>query len=171
MTTKVFHELQVGDYIADMHYGIEPIAKQFDVVSHITWDEPTDCRVGHDGYPEHAFFRYLNQFVNDRAANKMLYVIGFSPASTLGRPLIIAGYCYDGRRSGVILLAAKDSTKLTEADVVKRWKSEIVKARGNDSEFQEVHWSGVWYGFVIGLGRPDLAHYEHYMRLGFPEET
>lgn len=37
--------------------------------------------------------------------------------------------------------------------------------------FEERDWYSLWMGFVIGLGRPDLANYDHYMELGFPIET
>lgn len=114
MTNKKFHDLRVGDWIADMHYGIEPVAERFDVVAHIRWDEPrpnpSDSQWKNKmyiGYVEHAFYDYLQNFVDGAYTNKMLHVIGFDDDSTLTHPVLVAGYCYDGRCSGIVLLREK----------------------------------------------------------------
>lgn len=99
---KAFRDLEVGDFIADMHYGIGPVAAQFDVVSHVRWDEPRLHQPARDGYPEHAFFRYLDEFMPGGYVNKCLHVIGHGDDGS-----IVAGYCYDGRRSGIVVLKEK----------------------------------------------------------------
>jgi hypothetical protein len=119
MTDKKFHDLHVGDYIADMHYGEHRLRERFDVVSHVQWDEPTRSMLEPTkhyaskphiaGYVPHPFFDYLGQFIPSPGSytNKSLIVIGFAEESTMRHPVIVAGYCYDGRRSGIILLKEK----------------------------------------------------------------
>lgn len=61
-------------------------------------------------------------------------------------------------------------SKPTDRDIVTRWKAEVcLRSKEVDPCF-EFTWEGVWCGFVIGAGRKDLANYNDYMRLGFPEE-
>ena len=68
--------------------------------------------------------------------------------------------------------------ELTNDEVVRRWQELICKparkAEENQPddgpEWDTYVWEGVWVGFVIGLGRPDLANYTAYMDLGFPWE-
>lgn len=68
--------------------------------------------------------------------------------------------------------------ELTDDEVIRRWKELICKP-AQDAEEREMEdgpdwdnyiWEGVWMGFVIGLGRPDLATYNAYINLGFPWE-
>lgn len=107
MTEKKFHELQVGDWVADMHYGVNPLKARFEVVSDIRWDEPRLEAPGRSGYVDVPFFNYLQGFLKGVYNNKMLHVIGFSLNSTLSDPELICGYCYDGRWSGIVVLRAK----------------------------------------------------------------
>lgn len=108
MTEKKFHELTIGDCIADMHYGIEPVKALYDVVSHIRWDEPRPHVPTRSGYVENAFFDYLGGFLKGNSYNnKLLHVIGFHDDSTGTHPVLVCGYCYDGRRSGIVLLKEK----------------------------------------------------------------
>lgn len=114
---KTFHELKVGDFIADMHYGIEPVKARFDVVAHVRWDEPRPLTPTRSGYVEHAFYDYLQGFLNGNAYNnKLLHVIGFHDDSTLTHPVLICGYCYDGRRSGIVLIKEKAPSGSPEDD-------------------------------------------------------
>ena len=55
----------------------------------------------------------------------------------------------------------KDDEKL-----VKAWTKQVVENDKVDRR-EELSWESLWHGFVIGKGRPDLATYTHYMRLGF----
>lgn len=105
--TKAIGDINIGDYICDMHYGLEPLQDRFDVVSHLRWDEPR--RSDHKpGYVDHGFFDYLQQFTEPRMyINKLLHVIAFDDKSTLSEPILICAYCYDGRRSGIVVLKAK----------------------------------------------------------------
>jgi hypothetical protein len=57
--------------------------------------------------------------------------------------------------------------KLTDAQVVEIWKQEVCTRA---AEFEYPCWSDLWQGFVLGLGRPDLANYGRYLDLGFPAE-
>lgn len=61
------------------------------------------------GYVEHAFYDYLQQFRPGSYTNKELRVIGFDDASRNSNPILICGYCYDGRRSGIVVLKRKGS--------------------------------------------------------------
>lgn len=104
MTSKPFSELQVGDFVCDMHDGLGPVRERFDVVSHVNWDEP-------DQNDAPLFNTYIGQFRSSRGyVNKHLVVIGFSGESTLSRPVVIAAYCYDGRRSGIVVFCDKQPT-------------------------------------------------------------
>lgn len=108
MTSKAFHELRVGDYIADMHYGTRQLEELFTILAVVRWDEPTTDEKASDGYPTHAFFRYIAQFIGQPAINKGLYVIGHAGMSlTVNVPALVCAYCYDGRRSGIVVLAEK----------------------------------------------------------------
>jgi hypothetical protein len=60
---------------------------------------------------------------------------------------------------------------MTDDEVVTRWREQVVRVATWVDPNQEYVWEGVWVGFVIGLGRPDLADSESYMRLGFPVEN
>lgn len=112
MTEKKFHELSFGDYVADMHYGEAQLRERFDVVSHVRWDEPVNSKPESRYAPvEHSFSDYIEQFhPNGWYLNKMLRVIGFGDDSTLTNPSLICAYCYDGRRSGIIVLREKKGT-------------------------------------------------------------
>lgn len=58
----------------------------------------------------------------------------------------------------------------TNAAVVKRWREEVCERSGDIDPDNELTWEGIWFGFVIGLGRPDLATNYNYLKLGLPEE-
>lgn len=71
--------------------------------------------------------------------------------------------------------------ELTNDEVVRRWREQICKPAqatettmneidGEAPDWERYNWEGIWVGFVIGLGRPDLANYRSYMDLGFPWE-
>lgn len=51
--------------------------------------------------------------------------------------------------------------------LVKAWTAQIVDNDKIDRH-EDQHWESLWHGFVIGKGRPELATFTHYMRLGFP---
>ena len=124
MTEKPFADLHVGDWICDMHYGVEPLMERFEVVAHIRWDEPEPSEDDKkdkffDGYARHTFFRYLSQFV-PHYGNKMLHVLALESFNYMfptpaGQPVpalhygyaLVCGYCYDGRRSGLVILRDK----------------------------------------------------------------
>jgi hypothetical protein len=55
-------------------------------------------------------------------------------------------------------------------DVVDQWVSAIVLQSHVIESADEQDWTSLWFGFVIGIGRPDLATKESYLNLGFPEE-
>lgn len=108
---KAIGDVKVGDYICDMHYGIEQLADRFEVVSHLRWDEPRRAD-GKPGYVAHPFFDYLQHLVEPYMyINKMLHVIAFDDKSTLSEPILICTYCYDGRRSGIVVLKAHKRSK------------------------------------------------------------
>lgn len=116
MTDKEFQTIKVGDTLADMHYGTDQLKDRFDIVLHLHWDEPDRVNFrplpkGSHGYVEHPFFDYLDQFTpRGGYTNKMLTVIGkMHPLLTrnVEEPTIIAAYCYDGRRSGIVALKEK----------------------------------------------------------------
>jgi hypothetical protein len=108
VTGKPFNELYVGDVIADMYHGMRPLEERFRVVSHIRWDEPRPIKATHTGYAEHAFFNYIQEFLTDTMyLNKMLVVIGFDDNAPGSEIRLVCAYCYDGRRSGIIVLADK----------------------------------------------------------------
>lgn len=101
MTRKPIEEWQPGDFITDMHDGLEPVRRAgLDVVSHTKWEEPESNRAGWTGFSE-----YLSAF--GMYTNKSLVMLGWADDSTLTNPAIVAGYCYDGRRSGVVVLRRK----------------------------------------------------------------
>lgn len=113
MTNTPFKDLKVGDWIADMHYGLTPIMERFEVVTHVCWDEPRPdpltAQPGamYTGYVEHAFFNYLSHFLpRGSYGNKMLHVIGTMRQSfpKSAQPELVCGYCYDGRWSGIVVL-------------------------------------------------------------------
>lgn len=104
MTNKHLDELDLGDFIADMHDGEAQLRERFEVVSHVRWDEPPQI---HRTATIHGFYEYLQQFCRSAYTNKYLIVIGWADDSSLSAPVIIAGYCYDARRSGIITLRAK----------------------------------------------------------------
>lgn len=115
MTDKTIHDLRIGDFIADMHYGEAQLRERFTVVSHVWWDEPgrlsnvKASALDEYGRARLPFADYLDQFLPGPAGytNKDLRVIGYTHDSTLGNPTVIAGYCYDDRRSGLITLREK----------------------------------------------------------------
>ncbi len=65
---------------------------------------------------------------------------------------------------------------LTDGEVEQMWDTQICRRAQDDGDTDEPNWGaydweGVWMGFVIALGRTDLANYDAYMRLGFPHEA
>lgn len=74
-------------------------------------------------------------------------------------------------------MAAKTSRAVTGpniAQAVALWRERIVHHatrldRGHNKGGHD--WFSLWVGFVIGLGRPDLATYSKYLRYGYPEES
>ena len=61
----------------------------------------------------------------------------------------------------------------TNAEVVESWREMIVsRTEEIDPEDEDcgMHWHSIWVGFVVGIGRPDLATWKDYDRLGYPEE-
>lgn len=91
VTTKRFDDIQIGDYIADMHDGVSQLRTRFGIVSRI------------DG--EGNWFPDL--------PNKHLRVIGlsyggldlqFPEIAAQGHVALVCGYQYDGRRSGILVL-------------------------------------------------------------------
>ena len=60
--------------------------------------------------------------------------------------------------------------RVSNAQIIERWREEVCKRSRKVDPGSEFDWQGVWAGFVIGCGRPDLANYMDYMRLGYPEE-
>jgi hypothetical protein len=97
MTEKKFEDIKVGDVIADMHDGEDQLRKRFDIVFHAKWRETQDEAPFHMD-----FYDYVHQFTTHHPTNKLLYVIGREYGEFL-----VCAYCYDGRRSGMILLADK----------------------------------------------------------------
>ena len=62
---------------------------------------------------------------------------------------------------------------LTDEEVVGRWRQNIVQHASkldSDSDKGGHDWESLWSGFVIALGRPDLATYLKYIELGFAQE-
>lgn len=65
-------------------------------------------------------------------------------------------------------MAAPTKDQVTkDKRIQKAWVDAVVHAERVDPR-DELHWESLWTGFVIGKGRPDLATYTHYLRLGFP---
>jgi hypothetical protein len=65
-------------------------------------------------------------------------------------------------------MAARNKAELAgDLRVQKAWTTSVVEADDVDPR-DELHWESLWHGFVIGKGRPDLATFTHYMRLGHP---
>lgn len=90
MTIKPFDQLAVGDVICDMHDGIQPLRKRFDVRIVVRWD--------HDD--NHAPF--------SKRCNKMLEVLGVNRDNPYE---ILAGYSYDGRMSAILGLSEAHHVK------------------------------------------------------------
>jgi hypothetical protein len=80
---KSFAELEIGDYVADMHYGTAPLRQRFTVVHNNQW------QVSAPLFP---------------FANKELRVLDFHHDGS-----IVCGYNYDGRAAGTVTLAEKES--------------------------------------------------------------
>jgi hypothetical protein len=59
----------------------------------------------------------------------------------------------------------------SDKDVVAAWKTRICDRAAEVDPNEEFTWEGIWVGFVIGIGRPDLATYEAYMDHGFPPQV
>lgn len=62
------------------------------------------------------------------------------------------------------------SSKPSLNDIRKRWREEVCAKAVDIDPDSEYTWEGIWIGFCIGAGRPDLATYSAYMDIGFPEE-
>lgn len=60
--------------------------------------------------------------------------------------------------------------KPTNDEIMVRWRDEICKKADEVDPENMYVWEGVWCGFVIGAGRPDLATYEGYQEFGWPQE-
>lgn len=88
MTSKRLGELQIGDFVADMHYGFTPLRERFHVEEIAKWHHPFD---------QCPFAGFQSRM------NKGLYVLGVDHY----RPAIICGYTYDGDRSGIVRLEEK----------------------------------------------------------------
>ena len=107
MTDKPIGEWRVGDPIADMHYGIGPLVKRYKIVSHVRWDEPLAVIDSGPGFGD-----YLGKFKPRTGyLNKFLVVLGFTDDSTLAKPEVVCGYCYDGVRSGIVVLSELEPEK------------------------------------------------------------
>jgi hypothetical protein len=88
MTDKTADLLEVGDFVADMHYGLEPLRKRFKVTVLATW------RHGPENMP------FPPTVAGHLRMNKGLYVIGVTD-HYCG---VVCAYTYDGIRSGLIAL-------------------------------------------------------------------
>lgn len=98
-TLKPLVELQVGDFVHDMHVGIGPLRQRFGIVSHITgtgnWFPDFPNRqlrvVGHS-------YGGLDALGHETGALTEVDGVAMQPVC------IICGY-HDGPRSGVMVLA------------------------------------------------------------------
>ncbi len=64
-------------------------------------------------------------------------------------------------------MAGRNKKQLANDEKVQKdWTNHVVKNDKVDPR-EELSWESLWYGFVIGKGRPELATFTHYMRLGF----
>lgn len=62
---------------------------------------------------------------------------------------------------------------MTDEEVIKRWREDIVLHAAEldeDSDKGGHDWHSLWAGFVVALGRRDIADWSSYMKLGFPVE-
>jgi hypothetical protein len=63
-------------------------------------------------------------------------------------------------------MAARTKKELkSDLQVAGAFKTKVVD-NGDIDKRDELHWESLWHGFVIGMGRKDLATYTHYMRSG-----
>jgi len=58
----------------------------------------------------------------------------------------------------------------TDTEVSDLWKKDVCDHADEIDPDCDQSWPSIWIGFVIGIGRRDLADYTNYMELGFPSE-
>jgi hypothetical protein len=69
----------------------------------------------------------------------------------------------------------KEIEQLWKVDICDRAAADCAIAEANPDEYDgtawdEEVWQSIWVGFVVAHGRPELANYRDYMRIGFPHE-
>ena len=65
-------------------------------------------------------------------------------------------------------MAGRNKAQLASDEKIQQaFKAQVVDNDQVDPRDQ-LSWESLWHGFVIGKGRPELATYTHYLRLGFP---
>ena len=65
-------------------------------------------------------------------------------------------------------MAGRNKKQLASDEKVQQDWTRLVVNNDKVDPREELSWESLWHGFVIGKGRPELATYTHYMRLGFP---
>lgn len=56
---------------------------------------------------------------------------------------------------------------MSDDELLQKWSELICKPLASDTN---LHWESIWMGFSIGIGRPDAANYQFYMKKAFPIE-
>jgi hypothetical protein len=85
MTSKTFDQLEIGDFVADMHDGLAPIRARFNVLTSIQW--------------EYAGFGTPDRKDPFSFPNKELRVLGIQNSGA-----IVCGYTYDRMYAGIVIL-------------------------------------------------------------------
>ena len=108
MGQKTINDLEIGDFVADMHDGFRPLADRFTVRPIDSWE--------HEAPSDH--------FPKPHAMNKYAYVLGHNDEGEL-----ICGYQYDGRYSALFAISAKETVIMGQNHTVGAHATTVARDR------------------------------------------
>jgi hypothetical protein len=102
LTMEQFENLEVGDAVHDMHYGINylNVPKELEIVNHTQWyiaGKQVGTNVGS---------AFIQSITGKQPSNKMAVVVGMENLSG-GRGGLVFNYSYDGRYFGTFVIRRK----------------------------------------------------------------